>query len=63
LKGSLKGLGIKQDFIKLPEGGKQIAKSAFIRITINTLKENISEHLMKLFRRFYKVLESHVPIN
>ncbi|MDG7055205.1 MAG: 30S ribosomal protein S6 [Wolbachia endosymbiont of Menacanthus eurysternus] len=50
LKGSLKGLGITQDFIKLPEGSKQIAKSAFIRNTINALKENISEHLMKLFQ-------------
>jgi small subunit ribosomal protein S6 len=54
LKGSLKGLGITQDFIKLPEGGKQIAKSAFIRNTINTLKENISEHLMKLFQEVLK---------
>ncbi|MCA4774365.1 30S ribosomal protein S6 [Wolbachia endosymbiont of Mansonella perstans] len=52
LKSSLKGLGITQDFVKLPECGKQIAKSAFIRNTINTLKENISEHLMKLFQVF-----------
>ncbi|MDG7052849.1 MAG: 30S ribosomal protein S6 [Wolbachia endosymbiont of Alcedoecus sp.] len=50
LKGNLKGLGITQDFIKLPEDGKQIAKSAFIRNTINTLKGNISEHLVKLFQ-------------
>lgn len=50
LKNGLEGLGITQDFIKLPEGGKQIAKSAFIRNTINTLRENISEHLMKLFQ-------------
>lgn len=50
LKNDLEGLGITQDFIKLPEGGKQIAKGAFIRNTINTLKENISEHLMKIFQ-------------
>ncbi|MCM1001864.1 30S ribosomal protein S6 [Wolbachia pipientis] len=50
LKNNLEGLGITQDFIKLPESGKQIAKSAFIRNTINTLKENVSEHLMKLFQ-------------
>ncbi|MGL9732910.1 MAG: 30S ribosomal protein S6 [Wolbachia sp.] len=50
LKGSLKDLRIVQDFIKLPVGGKQIAKNAFIHNKINTLKGNISEHLIKIFQ-------------
>jgi small subunit ribosomal protein S6 len=54
LKDNLEGLGIAQDFIKLPGDGKQIAKSAFIRNTINTLKENISEHLIKIFQEVLK---------
>ncbi|WCR58431.1 MAG: 30S ribosomal protein S6 [Wolbachia endosymbiont of Ctenocephalides felis wCfeJ] len=57
LKGSLKGLGITQDFIKLPESNKQVAKGVFIRNTVNTLKENISEHLMKIFQDVLKDYE------
>ncbi|NSM56267.1 hypothetical protein HET73_01195 [Wolbachia endosymbiont of Atemnus politus] len=49
-KNEPKSLGITQDFIKLPEDGKQISKSAFIRNAVSTLKENISEHLMKIFQ-------------
>ncbi len=50
LKDDLKGLGIAQGFIKLPEGGKQIAKNAFIHNAVSALKEDISKHLIKIFQ-------------
>ncbi|WP_395462641.1 30S ribosomal protein S6 [Wolbachia endosymbiont of Cantharis cryptica] len=54
LKDDLKGLGITQDFIKLPEGGKQIAKSAFIRNAVTAFKGNILGHLIKIFQEILK---------
>ncbi|MGL9717281.1 MAG: 30S ribosomal protein S6 [Wolbachia sp.] len=54
LKNELKSLGITQDFIELSGDGKQIAKNAFIRNAVSTLKENISEHLIKIFQEISK---------
>ncbi|NUY39250.1 30S ribosomal protein S6 [Wolbachia endosymbiont of Litomosoides brasiliensis] len=51
LKDDLRGLGIIQDFIKLLESGKQIAKNTFIYNVVSALKEAISKHLIKTFQR------------
>ncbi|MDG7056247.1 MAG: 30S ribosomal protein S6 [Wolbachia endosymbiont of Meromenopon meropis] len=50
LKNDFKDLKITQDFIKFSETDKKVNKSMFIRSVINSLKENILKHLMKLFR-------------
>ncbi|QOD38832.1 30S ribosomal protein S6 [Candidatus Wolbachia massiliensis] len=57
LKDELKSLGITQDFVKLLEGGKQIAKSAFIRNAVSALKGDISENLVKIFQEILKNFE------
>ncbi|WP_353477717.1 30S ribosomal protein S6 [Wolbachia pipientis] len=57
LRDELKGLGITQGFVKLPEGGKQIAKSIFIRSVVSALKGSISEHLIKIFQGALKDFE------
>lgn len=49
LKNELSDTGIKQNFMDLP--GANI-KSAFIYNVVNAFKENISQHLIKPFKRF-----------
>ncbi|CCF78430.1 ribosomal protein S6 [Wolbachia endosymbiont of Onchocerca ochengi] len=57
LKSGLKDLGMTQNFIKLSEGGKQVAKSIFIRNIASALKESISENLAKVLQEILKDCE------
>ncbi|WP_353273771.1 30S ribosomal protein S6 [Wolbachia endosymbiont (group A) of Ennomos erosarius] len=58
LKDDLKDLGITQDFTKFPGGS---TKSAFIHNTVNALKKNISEHLIKIFQDILKDFRINGP--
>jgi small subunit ribosomal protein S6 len=50
LEDDLRDLGITQEFTKLPGANEQITESAFIYNVANGLKENISQHLIKIFQ-------------